>query len=248
MASNCEDNRNDETLPNTGILLDKTRDESLDSSAAGANVTYVVDKTNEAIPKDATFIITDDNNNNEVKQQQRVVRKKKGNREGTPLSSMLDDFASKGVVPKRLADITNMTKANDSVDDSNSFFKVPMRPARPVPGLRKIDNKKEISFDDLNSEDETDVESNQEKRAQIFPQWSLDYQRMKCPCKQAHVNFDGEPEVPRTLIVIKFNKFFLSVSNAFFSARPIVVDNASIVFPSARSKDLERNDSSCWED
>lgn len=196
MASICEDNGNDETLPITSTLLDKTRVELLDSSAAGANVTYVVDKTSEAVPKDATFIITDDNNNNEVEQQQGAVRKKKRNREGTPLTSMLDGFASKGVVPKRLADITNTSKANDSNDDSNSFFKVPMHPVRPVPGLKRIANKKEISFDDLNSDDETDVESNQEKRAQIFPQWSLDYKRMKWSCKQAYVNFDGEHEVP----------------------------------------------------
>lgn len=180
------------SVPNVLTRKRKRLNESIKNLTL--NQTELDNQTFDVIPEeDATFVITDANNNNEV--PKRAVRKKNGNRDGTPLSSMLDesDSTDKGAKPKRLADITNKKKANDSIDDIDCTFKVPTLPSRLTQGSKSLIEKKLITFDDLNTDDESDNESNRNKRQQLFPKWSMNLKlNIDMLAKQTFVSFDGE--------------------------------------------------------
>lgn len=160
--------------------------------------TELDNQTFDVVADDATFVIIDENiNNNEV--SKRAVRKRNGNREGTPLSSKLEESDSadktfnKGSIPKRLTDITNRKKANDSIDDIDCTFKVPTLSLRPVQGSKPLKVTKLITFDDLNTDDDSDNESNSDKRQLVFPKWSS-HPKLSLAI-QTFVSFEGELKI-----------------------------------------------------
>jgi hypothetical protein len=150
-------------------------------------------------PTDETFIINDpmnrtatnnldrpiDINNNDMKANKHVKRVKKGNGDGTPLTSKgsrnsIVQSASLGAKPKKLMDITN-TK-NDLHDET---FKIPVNPVS-TGKLTKI-----ISFDDLNTDDESDREDSGMSHRH-FAKWSLENHCQKMLEKQSWMGIEGE--------------------------------------------------------
>lgn len=197
------------SLPHPNVLTRKRKRLNESLMNLTLDQTESENQTFDVIPEDATFVITDDNNN---KVSKRIVRKKNGNRDGTPLSSMLDESdasdktLNKGAKPKRLADITNMKKANDSDDDIDRTFKIPTRPLHHAQGSKSLIEKKLITFDDLHTDDDSDNESSLDKRQQLIPKWSLNIkQNNPLRAKQAFVNFEGnwnvESKIPIELIL-----------------------------------------------
>lgn len=126
----------------------------------------------------------DINSNESVKAPKRLARLKKRNGDGTPVTSKASDNVVKvstGAKPKKLMDITN-TK-NDSHDET---FKIPMIPVSAAKGSR------EITFDDLNSADETETEETMAMQTTKYPTWSQKKFLHKMLQKQYYMENEGE--------------------------------------------------------
>lgn len=89
-----------------------------------------------------------------------------------------------GLKPKKLLDITNMNKfdSNESMDDEGFTFKAPF-PSKSITTSKKIK-----SFDDLNTDDETDDED----KVKEFPISSSNDKRKKVIVQQMYINLEGE--------------------------------------------------------
>lgn len=140
-------------------MMAESSQNSLHTSTAG-------DATIIKRPNDETFIVESSN----YQQIEKRVTLRRELNSGTPLSSKANEPAStamRGAKPKKLSDITNTKKVNDSLDDDG--FKVPQRPALYMKSMRR---GKEISFDDLKTDDDTDDDTRSYLRSTEYPEWS----------------------------------------------------------------------------